>query len=68
MFPWVILLINDDPGGAFVALIMQATIIGWPFAASKAMAIVREQNNAAKKLKEEKLKQKEKEQELQNKN
>lgn len=31
-FPWMVLLIYDNPGGAFVALIMQATIIGWPFA------------------------------------
>lgn len=31
-FPWMILLIYDNPGGALVALIMQATIIGWPFA------------------------------------
>ncbi|TAL65464.1 MAG: hypothetical protein EPN84_01460 [Legionella sp.] len=30
--PWVLLLINDNPGGAFVALIMQASVIGWPFA------------------------------------
>jgi len=30
--PWLVLLINDNPGGAFVALIMQATLIGWPFA------------------------------------
>ncbi len=31
-FPWLVLLINDNPGGAIVALIMQATVIGWPFA------------------------------------
>ncbi len=30
--PWLVMLINDNPGGAFVALIMQVTIIGWPFA------------------------------------
>lgn len=30
--PWVIMLKNDNPGGALVALIMQATLIGWPFA------------------------------------
>lgn len=33
LLPWLILLINDNPGGAIVALIMQATVIGWPFAA-----------------------------------
>lgn len=30
--PWIVMLINDNPGGAFVALVMQATLIGWPFA------------------------------------
>lgn len=30
--PWVVMLINDNPGGAFVALVLQATLIGWPFA------------------------------------
>lgn len=28
-FPWIVLLINDDPVGAVIALIMQVTIIGW---------------------------------------
>lgn len=28
-FPWLVLLIHDNPGGAVVALIMQATFIGW---------------------------------------
>lgn len=28
-FPWVVLLIEDNPGGALVALIMQASVIGW---------------------------------------
>jgi hypothetical protein len=32
LFPWLVLLLNDNPGGAVVALVMQATIIGWPFA------------------------------------
>jgi hypothetical protein len=32
LLPWLVLLINDNPGGALVALIMQATVIGWPFA------------------------------------
>lgn len=31
--PWLVLLLYDNPGGAFLALIMQATVIGWPFAA-----------------------------------
>ena len=28
-FPWIVLLIYDNPGGALVAIILQATIIGW---------------------------------------
>ena len=28
-FPWIVLLIHDNPGGALVALILQATLIGW---------------------------------------
>lgn len=44
--PWFILLINDNPGGAFVALIMQATVIGWPFASIWAWRIVNPDKNA----------------------
>lgn len=32
-FPWLVLLMQDNPGGAIVALVMQASVIGWPFAA-----------------------------------
>lgn len=32
LLPWLVLLLKDNPGGAFVALVMQATVIGWPFA------------------------------------
>jgi uncharacterized membrane protein YqaE (UPF0057 family) len=28
-FPWIVFLIYDNPGAAFIALIMQTTIIGW---------------------------------------
>ncbi len=28
-FPWLVLLLNDNPGGALVALIMQASVVGW---------------------------------------
>lgn len=28
-FPWVALLIYDNPGGALVALLLQATVVGW---------------------------------------
>lgn len=40
LFPWLVLLIHDNPGAAFVALIMQATIIGWPFASIWAWRMV----------------------------
>ena len=38
--PWLALLLYDNPGGAFVALILQASIIGWPFAAVWAWRVV----------------------------
>ena len=28
-FPWAIMLIDDNPGGALLAIILQATLIGW---------------------------------------
>lgn len=43
-FPWVILLLNDNPGGAIIALIMQATIIGWVPAAIWATNVLKEQH------------------------
>ncbi|MBA2710683.1 MAG: hypothetical protein H0U57_08850 [Tatlockia sp.] len=46
LFPWLILLLEDNPGGAVVALIMQASIIGWPFAAVWALRTQRESRKA----------------------
>lgn len=43
VFPWLILLLNDNPGGAILALIMQASVIGWIPASICAIKIVREQ-------------------------
>jgi multisubunit Na+/H+ antiporter MnhB subunit len=40
LLPWLVLIIYDNPGGAFVALIMQTTVIGWPFAAVWAWRMV----------------------------
>lgn len=51
VFPWLILLLNDNPGGAALALVMQASVIGWIPAALWAMRIVREQAAAEKKRK-----------------
>jgi hypothetical protein len=49
-FPWLILLINDNPGGAVIALVMQATIIGWPFAAIWAWRVINpEKKNASQR-------------------
>lgn len=41
-FPWIVLLINDNPGGALVALIMQTTLFGWIPASLWALRVVRE--------------------------
>ena len=51
-FPWVILLIDDNPGGAFLALILQATFIGWIPASIWAWRIVHEGTEQKKKRKE----------------
>lgn len=41
-FPWLVLLIKDNPGGAIVALVMQATVIGWIPASLWALRTLRE--------------------------
>ncbi|KTD20955.1 Uncharacterised protein [Legionella lansingensis] len=41
-FPWIILLLDDNPGGALVALVMQASVIGWIPASIWALRIVQE--------------------------
>lgn len=30
--PWLVMLLNDNPGGALAVLVLQVTIIGWPIA------------------------------------
>ncbi|MDP1603519.1 MAG: hypothetical protein Q8M03_09670 [Legionella sp.] len=47
--PWLVLLIYDNPGGAFVALVMQATVIGWIPASLWALRVVNEARTEAKK-------------------
>jgi len=49
-FPWVILLIDDNPGGALVAIILQASVIGWLPASIWAWRIVH--GTAAQKAKQ----------------
>lgn len=41
-FPWLAMIMSDNPGGAAIALVMQLTLIGWPFAAHMAIGSVRE--------------------------
>jgi len=45
--PWAVLLAYDNPGGAFVALVMQATIIGWPFATAWAWRTIYPDNKTS---------------------
>ena len=41
MFPWAMMFVYDNPGGALVCLFLQATIIGWPFAAMWTWKVVK---------------------------
>lgn len=52
-FPWLVLLLDDNPGGALVALIMQATIVGWIPASIWALRVVQEGSEEKKKKKSE---------------
>ena len=47
-FPWLVLLLHDNPGGAVVALVMQATAIGWIPATLWAMRTVKEAEDKQK--------------------
>tara|TARA_Y100000588_G_C13964422_1_gene800162 strand:+ start:611 stop:853 length:243 start_codon:yes stop_codon:yes gene_type:complete len=40
--PWMALFLSDNPGGAILALMMQATIIGWIPASMWAWRVVQE--------------------------
>lgn len=50
--PWLVFLIEDDPGGALLALILQATIIGWIPASMWAWRVLHEGKNKSKKEKD----------------
>lgn len=56
--PWVILLMDDNPGGALLALILQATLIGWIPVSMWAWKIVHPESKT--KAKAEKAKKSEK--------
>ena len=51
--PWIVLLINDDPVGALIALVMQVTIIGWIPASIWARRSVKASLNESKTTDEE---------------
>lgn len=59
LFPWLVLLLEDNPGGAIVALVMQASVFGWPFASVWALRTLREARKARKAEKETEEKEKE---------
>lgn len=50
-FPWAVLLIYDNPGGALIALILQATAIGWIPASIWAWQTMREADKHKKSAK-----------------
>ncbi|STX44477.1 Uncharacterised protein [Legionella donaldsonii] len=54
-FPWLVLFMDDNPGGGVVALIMQATIIGWFPASLWALRIVNEKAMAERVARAEKV-------------
>ena len=48
-FPWIVLLIEDDPAGALIAMVLQLTIIGWIPASAWAFRSIRENEPAKTK-------------------
>lgn len=46
-FPWVVMILDDNPGAAIIALVMQATIIGWIPATIWAMNVMNAKNKQA---------------------
>ncbi len=55
-FPWIVFLIDDNPAAAILALILQASVIGWIPASIWAFKVVKEnrlREQAEKKAQEE---------------
>ena len=53
-FPWAIMLIDDNPGGALLAIILQATLIGWIPASMWAWRVVHKDRDKKKSKTSEK--------------
>lgn len=54
IFPWMVFLIYDNPGAALVAVILQATAIGWIPASFWALSTVLAKYSKKKKKKKKK--------------
>jgi len=48
-FPWLTLLMYDNPGGAIVALVLQCTFFGWIPAAMWALRVMKDAEAAEAK-------------------
>lgn len=46
--PWLVILLDDNPGGAILALILQVTIIGWIPAAMWALRVIHQDSEKGK--------------------
>lgn len=53
LLPWVVIMMDDNPGGAILALILQATLIGWIPASMWAWQVAHKDVGKQKKTKEE---------------
>ena len=48
MFPWLVMLIYDNPAGFFITLVLQSSVIGWVPASMWAWKIIHEKNEEDK--------------------
>ena len=49
-FPWIVILLNDNPIGAILALIMQVSLIGWIPAVVWARRVLKEGEEKEEKI------------------
>lgn len=52
ILPWVIILMDDNPGGAILALFLQVTLIGWILASIWAWKVLHKPTSKTQKTKE----------------